>query len=245
MERVKRSRAKDPLHGAVDGEGIARRLGHVFHSRELLMEALTPPSAGLPVTNQRLEFLGDALLQACISILLYREKSQWDEGGLSKLRGTLVSHTSLREWALELGVELVRGPRSSARPAAVGAGKPLSDAVEALLAAVHLDVEAQGCPGFPVVMALVERRFLPMIQEARPDSWKAKDSKTVLQEFTQEHRLPLPRYTTLGQEGPPHAPTFRVQAEVGEVCAQAQAQSLKAAQMEAARQVYDRLVARH
>lgn len=241
MGKLKRPSPEPPVFSEVDRAGIAARLGHAFRDEDLLMEALTPPSAGLPVTNQRMEFLGDALLQACVSMLLYREKPGWDEGALSKLRGTLVSHVALREMALSLGVELVRGPRSNLKGAAVGAGKPLSDAMEALLAAVYMDEERQGRSGFSEVMALVERLFLGAVREAQRDTWKSNDSKTVLQEFAQERRLSLPVYETLGQEGPPHAPTFLVRVQVGEARAEASAKSLKGAQMEAARVLLARL----
>jgi ribonuclease-3 len=210
-------------------------LGHRFRDPGLLLAALTPPSAGLPADNQRLEFLGDSVLHLCVSLLVYREHPQWAEGALSKLRGLLVCTDALHQWAQDLGIELGRGPRSPRKAGAVDLRNPLADAVEALLAAVFLDVQAQGGDALGAVQAIVERRFLHEVQGAFMGIWEAKDSKTTLQERAAVMNLPAPVYELMERSGPDHAPSFTVRVSLGERTATAAAGTLKRAQAEAAR----------
>lgn len=210
-------------------------LGYRFRDPGLLQTALTPPSAGLPADNQRLEFLGDSVLHLCVSLLVYREHPQWAEGALSKLRGLLVCTDALHQWAQDLGIELGRGPRSPRKAGAVDLRNPLADSVEALLAAVFLDVQAQGGDALGTVRAIVEDRFLRDVQEAYLGIWETKDSKTTLQERAAALTLPPPVYELLQRSGPDHAPSFTVQATLGGHSASATAGTLKRAQTEAAR----------
>ena len=214
---------------------LEQRLGYQFRDAALYRAALTPPSAGLPVDNQRLEFLGDSVLHLTVSTLLYREHPKWAEGALSKLRGLLVCTDALHLWAKDLGIELGRGPRSPRKPGAVDLRNPLADAVEALLAAVFLDVQAQGGDAFGTVQAIVERRFLPEIQAAFMGIWESRDSKTTLQERAAVLTLAPPAYELLERAGPDHAPAFTVRVSMGEHAATATAGTLKRAQTEAAR----------
>ncbi len=215
---------------------LEARLGHAFLDPALLEEALTPPAAGLPTNNQRLEFLGDALLNAAAALLIHREHPDWDEGGMSKLRGMLVCTDSLRRWALDLGLELRAGPRSSRKAGAhAAARRPLADAVEALLAAAYLDAAAPGRDGFPLVVDLVSRRFGQEIREAFPGIWEEQDSKTTLQELAAARALPPPVYELLGRSGPDHLPDFRVRAEAGGKSACASSGTIQKAEAEAAR----------
>lgn len=210
-------------------------LGYRFRDPGLLRTALTPPSAGLPEDNQRLEFLGDSVLHLCVSLLVYREHPDWAEGALSKLRGMLVCTDALHQWARDLGVELGRGPRSPRMPGAVDLRNPLADAVEALLAAVFLDVQGAGGDALGTVRGIVERRFLKEVREAFVGIWEARDSKTTLQERAAAMALAPPVYELLERSGPDHAPSFTVQASLGERAATATASTLKRAQTEAAR----------
>jgi ribonuclease-3 len=214
---------------------LEARLGYRFRDPALLTAALTPPSAGLPADNQRLEFLGDAVLHLCVSHLLYREHPQWAEGALSKLRGLLVCTDALYQWAKDLGIELGRGPRSPRRAAAVETRNPMADAVEAILAAVFLDVQAQGGDALGTVQGIVERRYLEEVRGAFVGIWESRDSKTTLQERAAALALPPPVYELLERSGPDHAPRFTVQARLGERTAIATAGTLKRAQTEAAR----------
>ena len=220
---------------------LEARLGHRFRDRGLLRTALTPPSTGLAEHNQRLEFLGDSVLNLCVSVLVCREQPEWDEGALSKLRNLLVCTDALHAWALDLGIALQRGPRS-ARP---GKGAPdraggvprkaLADAVEALLAAVFLDVQGTGGSGLEAVQAIVEARFRQEAQAAFMGVWETQDSKTTLQERAAALALPPPAYELVERTGPDHQPTFTVEASLGERRARASAPTLKRAQIAAAR----------
>jgi len=220
---------------------LESRLGHRFHDPDLLRSALTPPSAGLPTDNQRLEFLGDSVLHLCVSLLIFREHPGWAEGALSKLRGLLVCTDALHQWAKDLGIELGRGPRSPRKPSAVDQRNPLADAVEALLAAVFLDVQARGGDAFGTIQAIVERRFLGEVQDAFVGIWETRDSKTTLQERAAAMALAPPVYELLQRSGPDHAPSFTVQVRLGERTATATAGTLKRAQTEAARLLLEAL----
>lgn len=211
------------------------RLGYCFRDPALLRQALTHPSSGIQPDNQRLEYLGDALLRAALSRLLYREKPDWDEGALSKLQHLLESTEALCAWGADLDVRLVLPPRLDPSHLKTAFRKPMADAVEALLAALYLDAEGSGENGFARVCDLVESRFTAPVREATEEAWKRHDAKTQLQEEAARRGLPAPVYTRLGQEGPDHAPRFRVLASVGPHRAEAVAGSLKLAQAEAAR----------
>ena len=119
--------------------------------------------------------------------------------------------------------------------------KPLADAMEALLAAIHLDALAAGDEGTSQVRTLVESRFLSAIREARPESWIRTDPKTHLQETAARLGLPAPVYTQLEQAGPGHAPRFTMQVAVGDSLAQAEGPTRKRAEGEAARRLLEQL----
>lgn len=219
------------------------RLGYRFRDPALLRQALTHPSSGVKPDNQRLEYLGDALLRAALSRLLYREKPDWDEGALSKLQHLLESTEALCAWGEALRLDLVLPPGVEPGRLKTAFRKPLADAVEALLAALYLDAEAAGESGFAQVCDRVEARFAPQVRAATEDAWKQHDAKTQLQEEAARRGLPAPVYTRLGQEGPDHAPRFRVRASVGSHEAEGVAGSLKLAQAEAARRILSSLPA--
>ncbi|HLP31737.1 MAG TPA: ribonuclease III domain-containing protein [Geothrix sp.] len=215
---------------------VEARLGYRFNRRDLLQEALTHASAGSGRDNQRLEFLGDALLNFAVALLLHRERPDWQEGAMSKLRGTLVRTAALHEWALDLGLD--QALRSThPRKAPVMGQKPLADALEALLAAVYLDAQDAGTDGSARVLSLVEGRFLKAIRDAHPESWIQLDPKTHLQETAARLGLPAPVYTQTQLAGPGHAPRFTMAVTVGAHSAQAEGPSRKRAEGEAARRL--------
>lgn len=219
---------------------LESRLGHAFRDTRLLEEALTPPSAGLPTHNQRLEFLGDALLNAAAALLIHQAHPDWEEGGMSKLRGMLVRTEALHRWALDLQLELRTGPQSTRNSKAPGGPrKPLADAVEALLAAAYLDAGPSG-PGFAVVVDIVRARFGAQIAEAVPGVWEEQDSKTTLKEITEARGWPPPLYALLDRSGPDHQPRFLVRAEAGGESAQAAAGTIRQAEADAARTLLKR-----
>jgi ribonuclease-3 len=212
------------------------RLGHVFVDKDLLACALTPPSAGLAEDNQRLEFLGDAVLQLCVSNLIYALHPDWREGSMSKLRGMLVCTESLKVWAKELGLELARGPRSPKQATGSSPGKPLADAMEAVIAAVYLDEEGQGRQGLPAANSVIAKHFELQIRQAFEGIWAERDSKTTLQETSASMGFPPPCYELLQKSGPDHAPHFLVRVQAAGVEAHGEAPTLKSAQAQAARE---------
>lgn len=208
-------------------------LQYRFRDSSLLDLALTHGSAGRGEDNQRLEYLGDALLNFCVARLIFRELPTWPEGAMSKLRGMLVCTDALHHWADDLGLQLNLGARGPKQPSALR--KPLADAVEALIAAIYIDNENNAGVGLTPVLALVERRFLHTIRAAHLGMWEASDSKTTLQERAAAHNLLPPSYELVERQGPDHRPTFTVRVQVGELQAQASAGSLKQAEILAAR----------
>ena len=173
-------------------------MGYTFRDGELLRRALTHPSVGKN-DNQRLEFLGDAVLQYLMSDALYREYPENREGGLTHLRALLVCEAALSQVAAKLGVGealiMDRGEELTG-----GREKPsvLCDAMEAILAAVYLDGGMEAARG-------VVNRCWPSPEEVhRP----LQDSKGELQEYLQRNGGETPTYEITGQSGPPHDPVF-------------------------------------
>jgi ribonuclease-3 len=219
---------------------LEARLGYRFRDPSLLREALTHTSAGSPRDNQRLEFLGDGLLNFTVALLLHRERPDWQEGAMSKLRGMLVRTESLHEWALALGLERALQSAHPRKAPPMGS-KPLADALEALLAAIFLDAQAAGEDATRRVRLLVEDRFLAPIRQANPESWIKMDPKTHLQETAARLGLPAPVYAQVDLAGPGHAPRFTMRVSVGAHAAQAEGPTRKGAEGEAARLLLDEL----
>lgn len=178
-------------------------LGHRFTQPALVRQALTHRSAG-EQHNERLEFLGDAVLGCAVASLLYRRFPDASEGDLSRARARLVRQETLAALAERLGVPdwliLGEGERRGA-----GHRRPsiLSDALEALIGALFLDA------GFTTAAACVEAWFAPELDRIG-DLTTLKDPKTALQEWLQARHLPPPRYDLIEAKGPAHAQHFRV-----------------------------------
>lgn len=232
---MKRSKSlKGPIRKDVEAT-----LQYQFRDENLLNLALTHGSAGKGQDNQRLEYLGDALLNFCVARLIYQEQPGWPEGAMSKLRGMLVCTDALHDWAKLLGLSLTTGAHAPKQPGALR--KPLADAVEALLAAIYLDTETSTKGGIEVVMAIVARRHLNAIRSAHLGMWEQSDSKTTLQEKAAALGFPAPSYEQISRSGPDHQPTFKVRVSVGELQAEANAGSLKQAEIFAARELVEHL----
>ena len=188
-------------------EALQRRLGHRFASAALLQRALTHRSFGAD-HNERLEFLGDAVLSLAVSDMLFDRFSGSDEGDLTRVRAHLVREDSLHRAALSLGLpELVRISEGEARGG--GAQRPsiLADAVEALIGAVFQE------GGYASARALVQGLFGEVIQATEAESW-SKDAKTELQEWLQARRIAVPAYRISATHGQAHAQTFEVECAV-------------------------------
>ena len=185
---------------------VMAALGYVFHDESLLRRALTHPSAGKE-DNQRLEFLGDAVLQYLMSDKLYRTHPGDREGSLSHMRALLVCEAALSPIAEKLGIGealvMDKGEEMTG-----GRTKPsvLCDAMEAVLAAVYLD------GGMEAARGVVERCWPGEGEVSRP----MQDSKGCLQEILQKNGGETPTYQITGTSGPPHAPVFQAAVFRGE-----------------------------
>lgn len=188
---------------------LQQRLGHRFAQPELLQRALTHRSWGAE-HNERLEFLGDAVLSLAVSGLLYQRHAGSDEGDLTRVRAHLVREDSLHRVALALGLpEVLRMSEGELRGG--GAQRPslLADGVEALIGAVFLD------GGYEPAHALVQRFFGEVIEATEAENW-SKDAKTELQEWLQGRKMKLPIYRVVGTLGVAHKQTFDVECEITE-----------------------------
>lgn len=221
-------------------EALQQRIGHVFRQHDLLERALTHRSYGAD-HNERLEFLGDAVLNLAVSDLLYTQFDESPEGDLTRVRAHLVRQDMLHRLALSLQLPTVlRLSDGEARGG--GAQRPsiLADAMEAVIGGVYLDA------GYGAAQALVQRLFEPLVTETVTQAW-AKDSKTLLQEWLQARRQTVPEYRIETTRGRAHDQTFVVVCSVAGfgVEGRGEGRSRRAAEQEAARLVLERLHASH
>lgn len=219
-------------------QALQQRIGHRFAQPQLLQHALTHRSWGTE-HNERLEFLGDAVLSLAISSLLYERFSGSDEGDLTRVRAHLVREDSLHRAALALGLpEVLRLSDGELRGG--GAQRPsiLADAVEAVIGAVFVD------GGYAPAQAVVQRLFGDVIQATEADSW-TKDAKTELQEWLQARRIAVPAYRIAATRGQAHAQTFEVECAVPALglVERGEGRSRRIAEQEAARRMLDVLKA--
>ncbi|TAJ76526.1 MAG: ribonuclease III [Gallionellaceae bacterium] len=191
-------------------ESLCRQIGHQFARPQLLQKALTHRSHSA-AHYERLEFLGDSVLNCVIAKYLYEQHPELPEGDLSRLRSNLVNQQTLCALAqgLNLGEQLLlgEGERKSA-----GFRRPsiLADAMEAVFGAVFLD------SGFAAAEQVVLRQYVPFI--ARMDIQSlGKDAKTQLQEHLQARKLTLPKYTVVATQGEAHAQVFVIECEIGQL----------------------------
>ncbi|NLN06295.1 MAG: ribonuclease III [Firmicutes bacterium] len=222
-------------------------LAKSFHiaprQKELYLQALTHSSyahehnLGGNTHNERLEFLGDAVLELAVSEILYHRFPRLPEGKLTRFRAGLVCEESLARLAekLQLGsyLRLGRGEAASG-----GRRRPslLADALEALLGAIYLD------QGFAAVRDVVEKLFQPLLHELE-DGGLINDFKTLLQEYTQAKMGVTPEYIIVDECGPDHEKIFTAQLLLdGRSYGEGSGRSKKEAEQEAAREAYERLV---
>jgi len=209
------------------------KLGYEPRDPALLAAALTHRSTPGAEHNERLEFLGDAVLNLLVAEHLYRRFPDATEGDLSRARARVVSAEPLAEVAaqLQLGDVLKMGS-GELRTGGFRRKSILADALEALLGAVYLD------GGMTAAQALIDRLFEPRVA-ALPPLDTLKDAKTRLQEYLQSRGLPLPRYSLQRVEGEPHARVFWIDCDVGSLGLRAQGSgaSRRRAEQEAAAKV--------
>jgi ribonuclease-3 len=186
---------------------VEEALGHVFRRQELLHQALTHRSFAAE-HNERLEFIGDGVLNCAIALMLYERFPRMSEGELSRMRSALVNRDTLYRHAAALGlgasIRLGEGELRSG-----GAARPsiLADALEALFGAIFLD------GGFSGAYAVIERLYAAELSDADTGAI-AKDPKTRLQEWLQARRLPVPDYAIVRIEGEAHLQSFEVECRI-------------------------------
>jgi ribonuclease-3 len=216
-----------------NSSALCRQLGHVFAQPQLLQRALTHRSYA-PEHNERLEFLGDSILGCVIANYLYGSYPQLSEGELSRLRSNLVKEETLAILAQQLNLgsylKLGEGERKSG-----GFRRPsiLADAMEALFGAIFIDA------GFAEAEQAVLNLFVPYLERVDVQTL-GKDAKTMLQEYLQGKRIPLPSYSVIATEGEAHAQSFQVECAIPmlKISTRGSGTSRRNAEQEAAQAAY-------
>jgi ribonuclease-3 len=220
----------------IDRDCLARRLQYRWRDPELLERALRHRSSGHR-HNERLEFLGDAVLGLVIAAELFSKDGAFTEGDLSRLRASLVRAESLADIAaaIQLGDYLDLGP-GELKTGGFRRQSILADTLEAAIGAVYVD------GGFGAAEDVIKRLFGARLANL-PATDTLKDAKTRLQEYLQARNRPVPKYTTTGRGGPPHNPTFTVSAAIEAlgVAVTATGKSRRTAEQAAAGELLDRI----
>jgi len=218
---------------------LSRLIGHDFANPHLLTQALTHRSHGSS-NNERLEFLGDGVLNCIIAHELFKRYPQLPEGDLSRLRAHLVKESTLSEIArnLDLGGSLKLG-EGELKSGGWRRPSVLADAVEAIIGAVFVD------GGFDAAQALVVRLYAPMLEGLDPKSI-GKDAKSLLQEYLQGKKADLPEYQVVATEGEAHCQTFRVECLISKlnIRTEGEGTSRRAAEQQAAQLAYEQLTSK-
>ena len=190
-------------------QALQKRLQHEFANPTLLAQALTHRSFSAD-HNERLEFLGDSVLNLAVAGLLYEELRELPEGDLSRVRANLVKQDTLHKLAVILGLpEMLLLGEGEARSGGRNRPSILADAVEAVIGAVYLD------GGFAKADELVRRLFKDV--QVNPQMTAiGRDPKTELQEWLQGRKMHLPLYTVVGTTGAAHLQTFEVECRINE-----------------------------
>lgn len=218
----------------MDIEGFGLRIGYRFNDRELLRRAFTHRSHGA-AHNERLEFLGDSVVNCAVALELYHKFPRLPEGELSRLRANLVNQQSLaaiaQQFAFGEQLQLGEGEIRSG-----GARRPsiLADAVEAVVGAAFLD------GGFEAAGKVVRALFGAALDSVDPAT-SGKDPKTLLQEYLQARRIALPQYAVVATRGEAHEQQFEVECVIPELRIRSlgEGASRRSAEQEAARQAYE------
>lgn len=221
-------------------ESLRERLGHAFVDRALFDQALTHRSYGA-THNERLEFVGDAVLNCAIGTALFRRFPDLPEGDLSRARASLVNQETLASLARELGLGAqMRLGEGELRSGGTQRSSILADALEALFGAVFLD------GGYDAARRAVERVYGDALQAADP-AVLGKDPKTRLQEWLQGRRIAVPEYVVTGARGEAHAQVFAVECRVAalHLVTTAEGPSRRAAEQAAAAAALEEVVQVH
>lgn len=232
-------------HNAKDRDDLMQAFREKFGlsdlSEQRLDQSFTHSSyafeKGLPADNERLEFLGDAVLSTIVSEYIFRMDRGAHEGELSKLRAHLVSRAMLGRRAADMGFgDLMLLGVGESRNGGRRRRSTLGGALEALIGVIYIDHGFEQAKQF-----IVNHVARPLLDEMELESFQG-DFKSALQEWSQEHRKALPKYERIAETGPDHAKVFRVRVIIdGEELAQGEGRRLKAAENEAAREALELL----
>lgn len=209
-----------------------------FRNAELLRQALTHRSHSAS-HNERLEFLGDSVLNCAVAALLFQRFGKLDEGDLSRVRANLVKQQSLYEIAQALNIsEGLRLGEGELRSGGFRRPSILADAFEAILGAIFLD------GGFDAAQTVIKRLYVPILDHIDPRTL-GKDSKTLLQEYLQGHKIALPTYTVVATHGAAHNQQFEVECTVPklDVKVSGSGASRRAAEQAAAKKALEEVMA--
>lgn len=194
----------------MDLSALEERLQYKFKSGELLQQAVTHRSHGV-IHNERLEFLGDSVLNCVVAQLLFLKYARLDEGDLSRLRANLVKQQSLSEIAERLVLsDFLRLGEGEMKSGGFRRPSILADTMEAVFGAVFVD------GGFDGAREVIGRLFEPVLKQVDPKTL-GKDSKTLLQEYLQAKRLPLPVYKVVETRGAAHNQEFEVECAIAKL----------------------------
>lgn len=191
----------------MDFKVLQARLGHIFKDAVLLQQALTHRSHS-SVHNERLEFLGDSVLNCVVASLLFERYSKIDEGDLSRLRANLVKQQSLYEIAQRLELsQFLRLGEGELKSGGFRRPSILADTLEALFGAIFLD------NGFEAARDVIRSLYIPILDTVDPKTL-GKDAKTLLQEYLQGKKLALPQYNVVATHGAAHNQEFEIECLV-------------------------------
>lgn len=217
---------------------LEQRINYQFSDQALLEQALTHRSHSAK-HNERLEFLGDSVLNFVVASLLFKRFQKIDEGDLSRLRANLVKQATLADIAQKLELsEYLRLGEGELKSGGFRRPSILSDALEAIFGAVYLD------GGFELAAKVITGQFEDIMVDIDPKTL-GKDPKTLLQELLQGHRLALPLYTVVATHGAAHNQTFDVQCHIEklDITIMASGSSRRAAEQAAAVQAIEHVSA--
>jgi ribonuclease-3 len=224
----------------MNNDALCRKIGYVFNQPELLRQALTHRSHSLP-HNERLEFLGDSVLNCAVAGLIFRHFPDLTEGNLSRVRANLVNQQALAERAqsLELG-KLIRLGDGELKSGGERRPSILADTLEAVFGAIYLD------GGFTQAERVITTLFAPLLKGLDAQTL-GKDPKTLLQEYLQSFRLALPQYSVIATSGEAHQQHFKVECTIvkPDIRTVGEGASRRTAEQEAAKQAYEQLHSRH
>ncbi len=207
---------------------LYKELSNIINDKELMDTALTHRSYSIAndcPNNERLEFLGDAVLELSITDCIFKRFSDFSEGKMSQIRAKLVDRNGLDEIARDMGLpDLIRLSKSEMANGGKEKKSIVSDCMESVIGAIYIK------NGFNKTQELIDKIFSPYIDKIG----NLKDPKSELQEMTQKLWKKMPEYKTINVKGPDHSPLYRVMVTIGKLSSEAHGSSIKSAQENAA-----------